>query len=223
MIKIGIIDSGINQVYAGELPAVQGIFLEKDKLTNQICSFDNIFDRIGHGSECFRIISSIVTGANYYIVKIFDQEMIADVDILAAAIQTCINQNVNIINISAGVIADKIPELLRIVCDQAYENNIAIISAKHQSGTHCYPAHYRKVISVGTTTLPEGELYNYSYKENIEFYTSAVDLFPDDITWSDSTSFSCAKMTAYAANILKLKGHMKMENLTDELINNVKQ
>ncbi|WP_316742128.1 S8 family serine peptidase [Pedobacter antarcticus] len=218
MIKIGIIDSGIKPIYSETVRDIQGVFLKKDELTNEICSLDNIDDKIGHGSECFKIISSIVSEGSYYIVKVFDEEMVTDIDVFAQAIQICINQEVNIINISAGVKSEEIPELLRVVCDNAYDKNIIIVSAKHNSGSQCYPAHYKKVIGVGTADLTEGELYKYTYDDDFEFYTSAADLYPEHITWSDSTSFACAKMTAYAANILKTKGHMEINQMRDELI-----
>lgn len=218
MIKIGIIDSGINEGYRDGEVEIQGVFLKRDEVTNEICAFENIVDQIGHGTECFKIISSISTGVSYYVVKVFDQEMVADIGVLAQAIQTCIDQNVDVINISAGVVSDKIPELLRLACDEAYDNNVIVIAAKHNSGSHCYPAHYIKVMSVGAADLVEGELYKYTSNGNIEFYTSARDLYPEHIVWSHSTSFACAKMTAYAANLLKLKGKIKMEQLKDELI-----
>lgn len=222
MIKVGIIDSGIDSIYKEAEIDIQGLFLKKDDITNEIFALTNIIDNIGHGNECFKIISSIITDVSYYIVKVFDIEMVADIDVLAEAIHTCIDQNVDIINISAGVRSDKIPELLRIACDEAYDNNVIIISAKHNSGSHCYPAHYAKVIGVGTTELSSDELYRYDTTGNAGFYTSAAHLYPDYIEWSDSTSFACAKMTAYAANILKNKGKIKMEQLKDELINNVR-
>lgn len=219
MIKIGIIDSGINPQAGQEGTVIEGLFLLKDALSSQIRWHPDLSDHIGHGTECFKIISSIVTGASYYVVKIFDQEMVAEVDVLAAAIRACIAQQVNIINISAGVRADQVPPVLREVFDEAYAHQVTIISANHNAGSQCYPAHDSKVIGVGLAQLTTGELYTYKKNENIEFYTSAADLYTAEVVWSNATSFACAKMTAYAANILKRKGKMKMEQLKTELVN----
>lgn len=222
MCKVGIIDSGINQSFMGDQHVIQGIFLKKDNLTNEILTFEDINDQIGHGSECFKIISSITNNTDYFIVKIFDYEMVADVDVLVAAIRACLLNKVNIINISAGVTAGRIPESLGLICDEAYDNNVAIFAARHNLGSQCYPAHYKNVIGVGFTNLSGGELYKYTSDTNLQFFTSASDMYPDDIIWANSTSFACAKMTAHAANMLKFNVGMNIEILKTELISQIK-
>ena len=219
MIKIGIIDSGIDEINLNGKSNIKGIYLKKDYRTKEVHYCEDIFDQIGHGNDCFKIISSLISDASYYLVKVFEKELVTDIDILVEAIQVCVDQHVDIINISAGVKADKMPELLRNVCDRAYNNNAVIVSAQHNQGSRCYPANYTKVIGVGATNLGAGERFRYVCNKDIEFYTSAADMFPNSATWSQSTSFACAKMTGYAALILQHKGKMKFEQLRTELIN----
>lgn len=219
MIKIGIIDSGIDKINWNGKSNIEGIYLKKDHRTKEIHFHGDIFDQIGHGNECFKIISSIISDTSYYIVRVFEKELVTDIDILAEAIQVCVDQHVDIINISAGVKANEMPELLRIVCDGAYNNDTIIVSAQHNHGSRCYPANYTKVVGVGAANLAVGERFRYVCNEDIEFYTSAADMFPNGTAWSQSTSFACAKMTGYAALILQHKGKMKFEQLRTELIN----
>lgn len=219
MIKIGIIDSGIGKVNWNGKSNIEGVYLKKDYSNKKIHFYENISDQIGHGDDCFKIISAIISDANYYIVKVFEKELATDIDVLAEAIQVCVDQHVDIINISAGVKADEMPELLRNVCDAAYDNDIIIVSAQHNQGLRCYPASYAKVIGVGTVNLVAGEKFRYVYNKDIEFYTSAADIFPNGAAWSQSTSFACAKITGYAAQILKHKGKLKFDQLKTELIN----
>lgn len=220
MIKIGIIDSGIDKINWNGKSNIEGIYLKKDYGAKEVHFCEDISDQIGHGNDCFKIISSIISDASYYIIKVFGKDLVTDTDVLAAAIQVCIDQHVDIINISAGVKADEMPELLRIVCDRAYYNDTIIMSAQHNQGSRCYPANYTKVIGVGAVNLVSGERFRYVCDEDIEFYTSAADMFPNGTAWSQSTSFACAKMTGYAALILKHKGKIKFEQLRTELINN---
>lgn len=221
MVKIGIIDSGINKVHFEGNKNIRGTFLRKDKKNNLIHSDKNIYDQIGHGNECFKIISSIITDVDYYIVKVFGKELETDIDVLIAAIETCIFEQVDIINISAGIRSDEIPELLRHVCDEAYKNDIIIVAAQHNQGFPCYPAKYEKVISVGTVDLSPGERYRVIENGCLEFFTSAVDLYPPESNWSKSTSFACAKMTGYIGYIIGKRGKMNLEGLQEELINSV--
>jgi len=216
--KIGIIDSGISSVYSTDNSAIRGVFLKKHSSSNEIISSKSIDDNIGHGSECYKIISSLVNDVEYFIVKIFDREMISDVDLLAAGIQICIDEGTDVINISAGVRHNAIPKLLSTCCDEAYRRNIALIAAGPILQEQCFPAYYEKVIGVGSTELTIGELYRYNSAHEIEFYTSASDLYPAHVTWSASTSFSCAKMTAYATQIIQVKGRISLEELKSELI-----
>ena len=215
MIKIGIIDSGINKVKSN----ITGVHLKKDCDTGEILCSENISDQIGHGDDCFRIISSIIPDVNYYIVKVFEKKLVTDIAILTKAIQACIDEQVDIINISAGVKSDEMPELLRSVCDAAYDNDITIVSALHNQGLHCYPANYARVIGVGAVSLVAGERFRCVYNKDIEFYTSAADMFRNGVAWAQSTSFACAKMTGYAAQILKQKGRLKPDQLKNELMN----
>jgi hypothetical protein len=214
MIKIGIIDSGINVTD----PNIAGVHLQRDPVSRELISSNDLIDEIGHGSDCFRIISSIIPDANYYIVKVFDKELVTDIGILSTAIQLCVDQAVDIINISAGVATDEIPEILRIACDSAYNNDTIIVSARHSLGLQCYPANYTKVISVGNIDLAEGEQFKCVITDNIECYTSAADMFPAGTAWSQASSFACAKMTGYVALALRQKGKLPLEKLKTELI-----
>lgn len=219
MIKIGIIDSGINMARRNEKFNVAGVYLKKDDFTQAIHYSENISDQIGHGDDCFRIISAMNADANYYIVKVFEKELVTDIDVLTAAILACIDQEVDIINISAGIKCDEMPVSLRNACDKAYDNDITVVSALHNQGSCCYPANYIRVIGVGAVQLVAGDKFRYVRNKDIEFYTSAADMFRKGATWAQSTSFACAKMTGYAAQILEQKGRMQFDALKAELMN----
>ncbi|MDF2476419.1 MAG: hypothetical protein K0S24_1902 [Sphingobacterium sp.] len=222
MIKIGIIDSGINAEQLSlirNISSIDGLYLKRLGDTDLIDRDSNFSDENGHGNECFRIISSIITNVNYYIVKIFGKQLETELDILVAAIETCITERVDIINISAGIRLDKTPEKLRNVCYKAYLNGIIILAAQHYQGKVSYPAQFPYVISVGTGDLSNGEYFRFfDMDEGPVFLTSAADLFPEDSDWSKSTSFSCAKMTGYIGNLFNERGKMNFEKLIGELI-----
>lgn len=215
MVKIGIIDSGVNEIHLSGSKNIKGEYLQRDENTNLIQSSKDIVDRNGHGNECFRIISSIISEADYFIAKVFGEKLETEIDVLVAAIEACVAERVNVISISAGIRSDKIPEQLRAVCDEAYDNNIIIVAAQHNEGFHCYPAKYCKVISVGSIDLCDGELYRFN--DNCEFFTSAAELYPPTSQWSRSTSFACAKMTAYVACLINEQGEMKLDRVKEKL------
>jgi Subtilase family len=223
MITIGIIDSGISRASITGEYDIDGVWLKKRLGTGSFYTQKDIGDRIGHGSECFRIISSIAPGAGYFIVKIFENELITDVEILAEAIQICVDRGVALINISAGIKASAMPELLRIACDRAADCDTVIIAAEHNDGSECYPADYYSVIGVAAAELGPEEQFRFVYGEDITFYASAADMFPTGTPWSLSTSFACARFTGYAAKIVSRKGRLKRADLIAELINDINQ
>ncbi|WP_143306392.1 S8 family serine peptidase [Chitinophaga vietnamensis] len=193
MLKVGIIDSGVNQSGI-KIPSdrITGVHFYKDE-NGQIISDEDINDLLGHGTACVATIWQYSNNIQFYMLRIFDEQWKADPDILVAAIAECISQQVDIINVSLGIESDQISAPLYEICRQAYNRHIPIIAAGRLDDKICFPACHPEVIGVGCLDLSAAVELVYMEHAAIDFYTKGEITFNGQLYFG--TSFSCAKVT----------------------------
>jgi hypothetical protein len=219
MVKVGVIDSGIDINQIKQKYNYKGIRIFKDETDQLVFSKDKLDDKLNHGTICLEIIRSSYEELTFYIVKVFDQKPITDQQVLVQAIKWCIAQDVHVINISLGIQSSVISDGLIEVCNEAFNKDIAIVAAAHNDHQVCFPAYYPKVFGVGNIKLPDCEFF---YAENvpIEFYINGD--FSFNGTPYHGSSFACPKITREIIKILAKKGQMKLEDLKEELTQKAK-
>lgn len=218
MVKIALIDSGADIVMAGiNSMHVSGTRIYKDEWNEIRFEEGNIHDTAGHGTKCLSILSAYAPDELYCIVKIFDDQLITDAKVMAAAINYCIAANADVINISSGIASIYIPDELAEACDLAYSRNIIIVAAAHNQLRTSFPACYPTVIGVGNVYLDSEEEIIFQQGSAIEFYT--CDHPPGDkffVTYG--SSFSCPKITGLVAQLIKAKGRIGFAATRQSLI-----
>lgn len=115
-IIVGLIDSGVNINHphvGGKVLNGVSIFKKNKKIEY---SFDTN-DYIGHGTAVAAVICDVLEDVNIIPVKIFNNMLETDVDVLCHALQWLVNKPVNIINLSLSLIDTtvKIKELKEII------------------------------------------------------------------------------------------------------------
>lgn len=88
--RIAVIDSGVNPAHP-HIMRVDGGFPENDFL-----------DRLGHGTAVMAAIQEKAPDAEYFAVRVFNRELRTNIDALVAAIQWCIDQKMDVVNLSLG-------------------------------------------------------------------------------------------------------------------------
>jgi hypothetical protein len=90
--KIAIIDSGIHpgHPHVGEVAGGIGLV------------GDDYLDRLGHGTAVAGAIREKVPDASLYAVKVFDRRLSVNIDIIVRALEWCIEQRMDIVNLSLG-------------------------------------------------------------------------------------------------------------------------
>jgi len=153
-IKIGVIDTGIDFNH----PALQGSIISGINLVNR---GELPYDDNGHGTHIAGIIAAsnpslgmigVAPHALIAPVKAFDQQGSAYVSDIVQAIDWCVQNKMNIINMSFGM-RTKSKAMLNAVL-RAYAKGIIIIASSgndRRSKSIDYPAKYPHTISVGAT------------------------------------------------------------------------
>ncbi|QJB32207.1 S8 family serine peptidase [Chitinophaga oryzae] len=201
MLKVGIIDSGASLPNLRLTPErASGVHLFRND-AGDIVSTDDINDRLGHGTACMSAILRDNPDVSFYVVKIFDREWTADPEVLVAALQYCIDQQVDIINVSLGIQQNVPGAGLTAVCREAGRRNIPIVAAGRLDDKICFPACLPEVIGVGCIDSSAPVELVYIEQASVAFYMKGMVILDTLVYFG--TSFACAKVTAEILLLMK--------------------
>jgi len=95
-VKVAIIDSGIHPEHPHVLRVAGGVAITTDGVS------DDWSDRLGHGTAVAGAIREKAPDAELYAVKVFDRRLSANIDVLTRALEWCIENRMDLINLSLG-------------------------------------------------------------------------------------------------------------------------
>ncbi|NOL32727.1 S8 family peptidase [Bacillus altitudinis] len=221
-VKIAILDSGINKSHK----EFKDITFYEYNATKPKKSIE---DEYGHGTAIAGIIAAtgkeikgISQNAIIYDVKVLNKNGKGKVEDVVNGIKWCIEQKVDIINISFGFGKDY--DELRNVIKSALDNNITITAASGNTLglTVEYPAKYEGVLSISSLN-EKLKIDPISAKGKIDFSAPGVNIKTTDIhggyTKVKGTSFATAFATG-AIGCLYSKKNKSKENIHQTLKKN---
>jgi subtilisin family serine protease len=88
-VRIAVIDSGVNPSHP-HISRIDGGFP------------DDFLDRLGHGTAVMAAIQEQAPDAEYFAVRVFDRELRTNIDALIAAIEWCVDHQMDVVNLSLG-------------------------------------------------------------------------------------------------------------------------
>lgn len=171
-IKVGLIDSGINQrVIKGQV--TQAVFCKENDTYSKT-------DINGHGTMCAKIIERMATPElDFVSAKIFHRELKAKERQIAEALAYMMDMQVDIINMSLSVsLTDS--ALLERLCRQLNELGIILISASANSGKKTLFEDCSNVITVAGSSFFDSTIYWY------EGNRAVCDIEPILLPWYEN-------------------------------------
>jgi hypothetical protein len=94
--KVAIIDSGIHAEHPHVMRVAGGIAITADGVA------EDWYDRLGHGTAVAGAIREKAPDAELYAVKVFDRRLSANIEVLIRALEWCIGNRMDLINLSLG-------------------------------------------------------------------------------------------------------------------------
>ncbi len=166
-IRLAIVDSGIDAPHpdVGEISG--GIHIQVGEECG-IVFLDNHADCAGHGTACAGIIRKKAPNAALYSVRIFDASLMADGRALIAAIQWCIDNKMDVVNLSLGTTDVTFKKSLQKVCRKAIDAGVILVVAESNDGRESYPAVFPEVIGVTGGAIYEADGFYYREDQRIE-------------------------------------------------------
>ena len=200
-IKIAIIDNGVWT----EHPE----FKQRKELIQVKTNYSVIPRRDnGHGTAIYSIISKGCPDAEIINFDICDGEEVEE-NVLCDCLEDILNNyDIDIINISMGILVCDSSNRLKSLCDKLFNKRIIIVSAFANCGAISYPAAFNTVIGVTSSnecrrtdefTLYDDCIVNIGAKGNLQ---RVVWNGPEYIMVSGN-SFACAHVTVQVAKFLQ--------------------
>jgi len=207
-VKIAILDSGIDLNHP-DLKSANIIktinFIEPNKPAS---------DESGHGTFIAGIVAAqnnnfgivgIAPEAEIYILKILNKKLEGKVDLIVRALDFCIKNEINIVNMSFSTSSDN-PKLRKAVSKAAKHGIIIVASARNSFGSKAgFPASYPEVISVASVNY-KNQISQFSAQGKIDFCSYGENILSTTVNKSykiaSGNSVAAAHLTAIIALIL---------------------
>jgi hypothetical protein len=157
LIKIGVIDSLLDDSYLSKYNVVENTKIVKDTAIND------------HGVTVLSIIK-LENNAKIYYASTLDSKLKANIDDIVKAIYWCVEKDVDVINMSFSTTEDNAK--LKKAVEFAISKDVVIVaSCINFENVKSYPAMYNGVISVSdvdnskATVVVKGETYTITLKD----------------------------------------------------------
>jgi subtilisin family serine protease len=137
---VAVLDSGIHAEHPHVVGIAGGISFSAD--------VGDVSDRIGHGTAVAAAIREKAPGVELLAVKIFDQRLATNADVLARAIEWSADNGAHLINLSLGTANPAHAERLTLAVDYAGERGSLVVSAFDANGTPLLPGSLPAVVGV---------------------------------------------------------------------------
>ena len=220
-VKICIVDSGID-IYS-EVYACGGVDLEDP----EYCNGD---DLTGHGSAVAGIIAApddgsgtvgIAPDAQIYNVRVLDGANQAPVSRIIDALDWCIANNMDIVNMSFGT--DEYSPALKAKIEDVTAHGIIMISSAGNGETVQYPAAFSEVVSVSSVNSamqkPEGTATGDFSAPGINIYSTSL---LGGYCAVSGSSIAAAHITGCAAVLLGIDTSKPAEFIKNLLVSSCK-
>lgn len=201
-VKVAVLDSGVE--FLAGIPIEKSINFVKDE--QDLPYYMN--DMTGHGTAVADIIHQVCPQARIYSVKVMDSENRGRLSDVVAGIYWCMEQDVDIINMSFGTSVES--DILRKAIQEAAEQGIMMVSSAGNGGTGSaveYPAAFGEVIAVGAVDTSAQKTEESTTGEEVELAAPGEQILTKSMlgleTVNSGTSVAAPHVTGAAALLMQ--------------------
>ena len=135
-------------------------------------------DTLGHGTAVCAVLQELAPEADLYSVKIFNRQLATSLPIVLRAIDWCLRQEIDIINLSLGTANEDHRPLFLAAIERVQAAGALLVSAYEVNGTLMLPGALPGVVGVVEDVSCSRETYRVIREEPIRF---AACPYPLDI------------------------------------------
>src|SRR5882757_7227210 len=132
-VRIGVLDSGVCCTHPHVGKVVDGITVGAD---GAVAGYE---DHLGHGTAVAAIIHHLNPDANLVAVKIFDGKLATSLRTVIRAIDWCLDQDIQVINLSLGTLNPEYRSAFASAVERTHDARAVIVSALEMDGVAALP------------------------------------------------------------------------------------
>lgn len=209
-VRVAVIDSGVNSAHPHISAVAGGVTITA---AGEVDASDYT-DRIGHGTAVLAAIQEKVPAAEFFAVKVFHSALRTNAANLVRALEWCIGERMDVVNLSLGTTNPAHQERFRQAVAEA--RRTLLVAAREVGGQPCYPGCLPGVFSVDVDwACPRNRFDCRGSRENIVFsasgYPRPIPGVPRDRNLR-GMSFAVANMTAFVARACETGEGKQTEN-----------
>ena len=145
-VRVAVIDSGVHAGHPHIGAVADGVAVES---MGVIPGAEASRDRLGHGTAVMAAIQEKAPDAHYVPVKVFHTALRTSAAVLLRAIDWCLEQQFDVVNLSLGSPNPAHAEIFAEAARRASAAGVLLVSARDANGERCWPGSLPAVISVG--------------------------------------------------------------------------
>ncbi|MFV1858048.1 MAG: S8 family serine peptidase [Anaerolineales bacterium] len=187
-VRIAVIDSGIEGDHAALGSSVQGgVVIGPDPSSGEFVATPESppIDLFGHGTACAGIIHKIAPNAQIFSVRVLGEDLTAKAKQFATGLRWAIEQDMDVVNLSLSTSKSAYYGIFHKLADEAYFNNVILVSAVNNIPGPSFPSLYSSVISVAAHEGQDPFIYYYNPAPPVEFGAPGFDL---EVAWKDQST-----------------------------------
>ena len=138
-VRIAVIDSGVHPAH----PHILADLLVGSVAVSRNGTIDTAaeaaIDRLGHGTAVTAAIQEKAPDAEYLTVRVFQDALKTTAAALVAAIDWCLDRQVDLINLSLGSVNSAHRDAFAAAADRSAAAGAVLVAAREADGVACYP------------------------------------------------------------------------------------
>lgn len=132
--RVGVIDSGVHASHPHVNGVAGGVGITRDGREEA-----DYVDRLGHGTAVTAVIREKAPDAAVFAVKIFYDGLATCIEPLVCAIDWCLRNRMDLINLSLGTANAEHEAVLRAAVDRVTAAGALLVAAYEESGVRWFP------------------------------------------------------------------------------------
>lgn len=160
-VRVAVIDSGINPHHSHVQRVEGGTHVCREE-GGAPGFLDNWQDSLGHGTAIAGVLRAKAPDVQLYSVKVFDNALHTDAEVVAAAIRWAADQRMDIANCSLSTENVEHRDLLQRACAYAAERSVILVASSDGSAQELFPACLPSVFAVAGDERCGWDEYYYS-------------------------------------------------------------
>ncbi|HXI91577.1 MAG TPA: S8 family serine peptidase [Blastocatellia bacterium] len=217
-VRVGIIDSGVNPAH----PHVGGVAGGTRITSGDADGSTDYLDYIGHGTAVAGAIREKAPDAQLYAVKVFDRALTTNIDAIIKAIDWCVENEMNVINLSLGTVNIEHRKVIEQAVGRAAEKRSVLVAAREMSGKPSLPGCLPSVIGVVVDWQCARDRYGVNRSDDGPVFIASA--YPREIPGvprernMNGISFAVANMTGFVARTREFAPDASVDQLKRLLV-----